>query len=256
MSCVKLTPSVTQSLAATSTTVRYVWFTDWMPAMAMDAASGVLKVANLANSFRVKPAYQTATVRVDDPDAPNSSFGSEVSSDSENFISEATFDLDNVTPGKTFIRFGVAVYLNTAPNNGTADVTLQMAYRQCGSLGAPWTGHLVATSTTEQFQPLTGWLPALGVVKVEATIIVGSTTGNFEVALAYRTALASPELPAAWADVTGTGEWTNGEQNSGEKTVSVTDKMWVQIGVRYNLTEAGSPGQADVAVMLGVRSSG
>ena len=254
MSCVKSVRPAQQHLVATSTTDTLVWFTDWMSAVALDDCVAVLKLANVSGNFRAQPAVQTAGVRGDKPDA-GSVVGSQQTTTGEYFYSVSDFDIDALTVAKTLVRFGVACDISSSPGLGQADVSLELALRQCGKLLAPWSGHLVATSSDDQFVPITEWLPALGVVAFQGTLVISSLTGSFRILLTYRTATASPELPGAW-DPTGRGSayTADGEVNTGELTPTTTGKMWIQLGIRYDLT-SGTLGQADVAALIGVRAS-
>lgn len=256
MSCVTVLPAVQKHLVATSGTDSYEYFTDWMPAIAMDAATATLKLRNLAGYFRATPVVQTADVRTDIPNAPTLIGAlANQAANGEFFISASTFDLATLTTGKTYVRFGVAFDVSTTPSLGQADVTLQVSYRQCGSLGKAWSGHVVARSTDACFVPIGGWLPAMGVVKLEGTIAISGLSGPLELLLAYRTAETSIESPDAWI-TTGMGSalTSAGETNTGELTPTTTGKMWIQPGLKYDLT-SGTFGQADVTVLLGIRSS-
>jgi hypothetical protein len=236
---------------------KHVWFTGWMPAMAMDAANSVIKIRNIANAFRVQAAYQTAVFRTDRPDTP-ATCGSQFNTNSENLVDEADYNLSAVTPGKTWIRFGVAVDVSSAPNFGVGDVTFQLAYRQLGILLPKWTGHLVSTSDTYPiYVPITDWLAALGVVSAEAALGLSSLTGLIQIYPAWRYALASPELPAAWAVLPGAGPYsTDGDTyNTGELAVATAGEMWVQLGLKCVLSSGSNPGQVDITALVGIRSA-
>lgn len=256
MACVRVTPAVQKHLESVNATDSVTWFFDWMPAIAMDEAFAILKMWNTINNFRASLVVQTAAVRTDKPDAPTL-IGSLVNqaADDEYFFTAAAIDLATLVAGKTYVRFGVAHDMSTGSSVGQSDVTLQLSYRQCGSLQAPWVGHLIATSSTNQFTPISGWLPAQSVLKVTGTIAFTSLTGALRIVLTYRTALATPELPDAW-NTTGLGTpiTTAGFTNTTELPVSLSDKMWVQIGVMYWLN-SGTLGQADLMILLGIRSS-
>lgn len=254
MSCVRPLPPAHHHVEATSTTAVCTYLTDWLPGIAMDAATATLKLANTSGSISVQACIQMAIARTDEPSAP-STVGTAQTTNVEYYISAPTFDLATVVPGNAFIRFGVSYKVTTTPNQGQADVIREVAYRQCGVFLPPWRDHLVAVSTTRQFVPVTGWLPALGVLKIEGAVVVSSVTGNFVAIFTYRTAEASPDLPSAW-DTTGIGSAFNGgEQNTGELPVTTTGMMWVQIGVMYYLSSGSTPGNADLSVLLGIRSA-
>lgn len=247
-------PEVTAAISATTTTDVFTWLTGWIPAIAIDDAMATLKIANAVNTIRVQPVVQFAVIRIDKPSAPTT-VGSVQSNDGEYFVSASDYNIGASAPGNTFVRFGVAHHVNTAPNTGRADVAFQLSFRQKGRLLTPWSAHLVATSATKQFIPISGWMTGLDAVKVEGTIVVTDLTGSLELKLTYRTATASPESPDAW-DTTGLGSPinSNSENNTGELTPTTTSKMWVQFGLYYDVT-AGSLGQADVFVLLGIRSA-
>ena len=255
MSCSTMLPPTQLTLVSMSTTKRYTWFTGWMPAMAMDAASATLKLVGVLGAFRGQVAYQLATNRIDKPSAPVA-IGSQQSTDGEYFYSTTDFGLDAATPGVTFIRFGVAHDISTSPNQGVAEATLQVGFKQCSVHLAAWTAHLQTLTTSSQYIPITGWMHTLGVVKVQGTITVTSLVGNFRMILTYRTATTSTESPGLW-DSTGIGSaiTADGESNTGELSVTTTGKMWIQIGIRYELSSGSSLGQADVSVLPGIRHS-
>lgn len=256
MACVTVLPAIQKHLVATSGTDCVEYFSDWMPAIAMDAATAALKLRNVTGYFRATVVVQTADVRTDIPNTPTL-IGAITgqAADGETFFAASTFDLATLTTGKTYVRFGVAYDVSTTPSVGQADVTLQVAFRQCGSLGKVWTGHLVARSTDACFVPIGGWQPAMGVVKLEGTIAISGLTGAVELSLAYRTATTSVESPDAWI-TTGMGSalTSAGETNTGELTPTTTGKMWIQPGLKYDLS-SGTFGQMDVSVLLGIRSS-
>ena len=256
MSCVKVTPQVQLRLESQNTADVFTTFTEWLAAMAMDDATITMKMWNTSNNFRATPAVQTAEIRTDKPDAP-AAIGSLVNqtADGEYFFEATTVDLAAHTAGATFVRFGVIHDVSSVPNLGQADVTLQVAYRQCGALQAPWSGTLVATTSDNHFVPIGGWMPALGVTALEGTIVVTSLSGGLSIDLTYRTAVATPGLPGAWAtSVLVTPITAAGESNTGEQAVAVTDRMWLQPGLRF-WRNTGTFAQAEVSVVLGVRSS-
>jgi hypothetical protein len=225
-----------------------------MHAIAMDAAAAILKMANLAGNFRATPVVQTAAVRTDKPDSA-SGIGtlSNQAASGEYYFDAADFSLSALTAAKTFVRFGL-LYDVSSVGQGQADVQLEVWYRQCGYLLAPVSVHVVATDAQLRYLPLSGWLPALGVVKVEGTIVISSLTDDLTAQLTFRTAETSPEDPDDWDDTgIGTPRSANIEENTGELTVNTNGKGLIQIGLMYS--SSGSFGQADIAVALGIRTS-
>lgn len=132
-------------------------------------------------------------------------------------------------------------------------MSLQLSMLQLGSVSRPWSGHLVATSSNKQFLPVGPWMPALSALKFQPTLIVSDIGGNLEINFTYRTAATSPETPDPW-NTSGllTPITMNSEANYGEQAPTLTNKMWVQPGLYYDVT-SGTLGQADVSVLLGVR---
>lgn len=252
MSCVETTTEARATVWAMSTTEVPHWLTEWMPAIGMDDATAVMKVSNVAGGVALRPVVQVAEVRPDKPSAA-AAIGTSKTTNDDFFFSASDFSLAAKTAGNTYVRFGVMVKISSAPGMGQADVCLQLALRQCGALLAPATAHLVATSATKQYLPITGFLPVLGVSKVELTAIVSSLLGGLEGMLTFRLASTSPEDPEAWDD-TGIGSVfdADGESNDGEQTYTATGAMWVQFGFMYYT--AGGVGQADVTLLIGVRS--
>jgi hypothetical protein len=254
MSCVKTTGPMQKRLRTTSTTPVIEWFTPWMPAIAMDAATAVLKMVNVAGNFRATPVVQTATVRTDKPSSASTigALSGQTATD-EYYFDEADFSLSALTAGKTFVRFGL-LYDVSSVGQGQADVQLEVWFRQCGYLLPPVTVHVDATTADLRFIPLSGWLPTLGVVKVEGTIVITSLTDDLTAVLTYRTSDTSPEEADTWNQSgIGTPRSADIEENTGEQTVSTSNKALIQVGLMYS--SSGTFGQADIAVAIGIRTS-
>jgi hypothetical protein len=216
---------------------------------------GTLKLSNMVNNMRVVLATQVAEVRIDRPSAPVPLAGfTPHSADGDYYYSAGDIGVAALVAGQTFIRFGLSQTVSSAPNTGRADANLQVASRQLGRLIAPWSGHLVATTTTSQFVPIARWMPAPSVVTFAGTYILTSVTGNFQMRLTYRTAATSPDNADAWAS--GFGSFIpSGEDNTGELTPTTTGKMWIQLGVEYSLSAGTTPGNADLMVLVGIREA-
>lgn len=256
--CIITTPEYSTSVSALVTTDTFTWLTPFMPCIAMDQAIGTLKLLNMVGAMRITPAVQYAVTRTDTPSAPTTK-GSTYSSDNEYFISVSDWDVGTDAPGNAYVRFGIAQHVNSVPNTGRADASLQVCIRQHGTPLEPWTGHLVTTSSTvEIFVPTSDWMPALAAYAYEAVVIARGFTGLFTMQLTYRTAATSPENPDAWNPMmTALGSLINspGETNSGELNPTLTNKMWVQFGIVYVLSGGSTPGQADVTILPAVRST-
>lgn len=255
MAIVKVLPEVNLAVSsANAVAAKYTmfWFSGFTPCIAADLAIGTVKVANCQGSVELTPMVQFAEVRPDKPRAPAVVAGfTPITADNEYFV---TFSMASA-PGNTYVRFGLGVRV-TAAGTGTADVGMQVSLQQLGMLLSPWVGHLVATSTTTLYIPIGPWMPALGITAFEATTVVSDITGNAAADLVYRTAEKSIESPDAWsAGILSAALTANGEANSGERTVSLTGKMWVQPGLLYKLTSGSTAGQMDISVLLGVRQA-
>jgi len=256
MACVRVTDPVQHHLITSAATDSIQYFTEWMPAIGMEDALATLKLANVSGGFRATVVVQTAAVRADKPDAPTliGSIANQTSDD-EFFFSAATVGIGTLVEGKAWVRFGVAYDVSSTPAVGQADVTLQLAIRQCGSMLAPWTGTLSTVTSEDGFVAITGWLPALAVVDFQATIVLSSKVGAIRLKLTYRTAETSPEAADTW-DPTGLGNdlSADGETTQGALAPTTTGKMWIQLGIRFDLT-SGTYAQADVAALIGIRSA-
>lgn len=221
--------------------------------MGMDDASATLQLVGVLGNFRGQVAYQLAATRTDKPSAPVA-IGSQQTADGEFYYSTSDFALSAATPGNSFIRFGVAHDLSSAPSQGVAEATLVVSVRQCGSHMGAWSGHLDTTTTASKYVPITAWVHTLSAVNIQIAIVLASLTGLAQVTLTYRTATASRDVPGTW-DSAGLGSTltATGETNSGEPTT--TGKMWIQFGLKYELSSGSSLGQVDVSVLPQLRHS-
>lgn len=254
MAIVTTTPEVPVALSTVTVSNTFTWLTGWMPAIAMDQAIAILKLRNMSGTIRVQPCYQLADTRTDKPSAPVLVGQTLYATDDEYCVPASDYAIGGVTPGVTYIRFGLASKLNTAPNTGTADATFQISTLSLGMLLPPWMGHPVATDATKMFVPITGWLSVLSVLTFEATVVIADLLGGFGMKLTYRTADASPEDPDAW-NTTGLGSLldSNGESSSTELSPTTTAKALIQLG--FYCQSTSGIGQADVSVLLGIRQA-
>ncbi len=131
-----------------------------------------------------------------------------------------------------------------------------MAYARCGELIGSGNWQINSTTTSEQFQVISGWLPTILVEKVKLAAICAGLTGNLEWRLAYRTAATQKSLPSAWSNVTdASAPYGTGEINTGDLALTLSLKMWVQFAVSYKVPAVGDSGQASLTTALGVRRS-
>lgn len=246
MSCSTTFGPTQKTLVATSTTLQYEWMGGWELAIGVTALKAVIK-RRTATAFQAQFAIQTAPVRTDKPNAPVP-LGTPTSGEGE--TCSTVIDLTSYTSGNFWIRVGVA-YSATSATVGSCDVTFTGGLSRCGrSLGVQ-VFTLSTLSTTNAYQPITGWQPALDLEVIKAAIVTTGIIGNFRFRLAYRRATTSQEVPGAWStDLTS--EWSqNGEAALSDTPLpSVGAEMWVQIGIQYYLSTGSALGQATVSVAL------
>jgi hypothetical protein len=210
----------------------------------LSSFDAVVKAKAVSGSFRCQVVVQYAAVRTDEPDSP-SSVGSALTGAGEALVSSG--DISGTTANKMWRRYGIKYDL-TSGSAATADVELQVVENTCGEVLTSWSGVLVASTSTRAFQEVGMWVPASLAKKIKAAVVVNSLSGNFQWCLTYRTATTSKDVPDAW-----TADWdtlrTATEVNTGELSPTLTGKMWVQIGIQYNLS-GSTPGQAFVQIVL------
>jgi len=233
-----LTRYAEHHLVATSSTVQYEWYTDWLPTDGVDNIRAVLKAKNTSGGqFGWQLAIQYATVRADNPDTPGT-LGTQQDSDGEYVTGDLA--VGTSMQSKRLFRLGVAYFSAGAAVQG--DVALVASWKSVGTiLGAQTVNLEVVDSGGIKYMPLTGWVPATFMAKIKAAFILSglTITSNFRYQLAYQLATTSVQQPDAWA--TAEASWTtpstaNNERNTGEITVSASSKMWFRLGVAYSMT--------------------
>lgn len=256
MTCGSLTPAVQRSLNALPDRAAYEWFTEWMPCTGVDKFLALLVNRNVQGNFRSQVAAQWAAVRTDESGLSVTTYGSAASGAGQATINSG--DISSTSDEKFFVRFGVKYDLSTGSTAASAEVQLQVAYDSCGRVVGASSEQLQATSSTNSFKALTPWLPAMHAAKVKAAMVVNSLTGDFQWRMTYRTAEHFKEVPSAW-----TVDWNPGagglnpfrtatEVNTTELAPTLTDKMWVQYGIQFNLSSTNQ-GQATVNAAVAVR---
>lgn len=251
MSCGRLTKEVQKPLNAYSTSDEaYEWFTDWIPCTGVDGARTVLRIAAINGNFQGRVVYQTATVRTNKPNGPTTDDGWNTSEGA--YYHE--FDLTTVTDDYFFIRFGVEFSGHTS-TLGSADVSLQVAYRAKGMHRGSISKNLIALDTAAnliQREIITDWIPASEVSKFNAAYVVSEADANFQFRYAYQTAATTVEEPDAWTSV---GSWnTSGDQedNLNDQSPTVSSKMWVRFALEYSCASLKNQ-RANVSTVLMTR---
>ena len=110
--------------------------------------------------------------------------------------------------------------------------------------------HLVATpNAVAVYEWFTPWMPATGVSNVKAVLKRRALTGNFRAQVAYQTAAVRPDLPDTPAKIgsaqAGAGEYCTGVVDVSAGTATAG---FIRYGAAIDLSAAGDPGQADVAL--------
>lgn len=235
-----LMPYTEERLVATSTTVQYEWYTDWMPTEGIDNIRSVLKGKNATGSyFSFQLAVQYAAVRVDEPGAPGTLGAAQVGS-----VEYQTGDLSvatNMAANRLF-RLGIA-YFTAQGGSGVqqGDVGLQASWKQTGTSLGTTRVTLEVVDTGTKYAVLTRWMPATLMTKIKAAFVLTSITGassNLKYQLAYQTAETKVQQPKAWTNAEAgftTPQNTYDERNTGERDLTTTD-MWFRLGVAYALT--------------------
>lgn len=231
-----LTAFTQRRLVATSSTVVYEWFTEWLPCDGVDAIRAVLKAKQAGANFAWQLAIQYAPVRVDEPDAP-STLGNQTTGSNE--MQTGDISVSATTPSKRLFRLGIAYSSASGVTQG--DVSLVASWKSVATpLGARRVTLAVADTGTK-YEVLTDWMPATFMSKVKAVFMLNSITGatsQLRYRLAIQTAGTSVQQPNAWTDLEAgwtTPSVTYSERNTGELSVSTTD-MWFRLAVAYGMT--------------------
>lgn len=237
-------------LIATSTDVLYYWFTGWQPAIGLDDIKSGVHLKGISGNIQARLAIQVANVRTDNPSTP-----AILESSYSNTQDRCTgvLDVSATTSTPMFVRFGVAYNLSSGTTPGQADVSVDFSWPACGQAAGGGTFALLAPDTNSRYQAISGWIPAIFADIAKAAIVVTATIGNFRCQLAYRTATSFKESTSGWSsNLEELWHGGNGEYTTGEKTLSASSSMWVQVGIEYSLS-SGTNGSAQVSVAAAVR---
>ena len=253
MSCGRQTPYVQKSVIAVTVTTAagYEAVTDPIPCEGIDEFRAVIKVKSVTGNVQTRPIYRLFPVRVD---APNDWV--EAGSWSDGDEDEDSMEVTVATAGAFFIQCGFAY---ASSSTGTADVGMQVAYDQCGEVVGNWQGVLQAFSSSNTFQPVTGWIPAIHATKVKMALISTGADSNFQYTVGFQKATYLPESPSAWDttwDTAPTGAPYDGneENNTGEMVEAWGTIGWVRFGIAYKIS-SGTFAQAYVSAATAIRNS-
>ena len=242
--------AIQKRLDCSTTSLTYVWFTNFFPCIGVDKAKAVLKNRAVSGNFQSQLCVQYASVRTDMPDAP-SAVGSPLVGAGESCT--GVVDIATDTASKLYMRVGVAHSLSSGSSLGGADVTLDLSYVACGRIVSTVSREYLAYSTTSVSQAISGWLPALEVEEIKVGVVVSGLTGNAQWRICWRIATTSTEAPGAWTTTESFRNTNNTEVNTGEITISAASDMYIQIGAEVSLSSGSTPAQVTLVTALAVR---
>ena len=245
-------PPTENTVYPLNTTAVYKWYTDWLPALALDKIKTNLKAKNVSGNHQCRVACQTAATRGDNPDSPTQLESSWMTGMNERC--SGILDITANTNMAWLVRFGVAYNLTSGSTPGSADVGLEITYDTYGRLLGSPSFDLFAADTSNYYRILGPWMPAIHVDKVKAAIIVHNASTNFQCRLAVRTANTAIESPGAWTTTFDAWHSGAGEFNPGELSPSSSSDMYIQLGLQYAMS-SGTNGIANVTVHHGIRRS-
>jgi len=256
MACGGVTAERSERLVTTVTDIIYVPYVGWISALGVEKIKGaLLRSASLVQgtgNHQFKLAIQVAKIRTDKPEPWKTVGPTWFDNNGEDCTQEQ--DISGDTDGALFVRFGIAHRLSAGTASlGQTDCGLQVGYESCGGVIGGTTLALKTSTTEDCYSPVSGFLPAMTVDRIMASIVTTSSSGNFQCRLAYRTATASQSVPGAWSTTFDAWHAGDGEWNTGLLTPTLANDMWVQIGLQYALSSGTSPGQGTVSVLSAVR---
>ncbi len=169
-----LTAQVERHLVSNNTTPLQEWFTDWMSCDGVDNIRSVLKSKNATGaSFSFQLVIQYVPVRVDaNPTAPTT-----LGAAQSNNVEYQTGDISVATDmgSNRLFRLGIQ-YSSAQAGVQQADVYLQASWKQVGTdLGGRRVTLAVADSS-DKYEVLTPWIPAIYMAKVKAAFVLTSIT--------------------------------------------------------------------------------
>ena len=255
MACGGVTGLVQHQLTALSATGVVKWFTDWMPCVGMDTIIPFMRCRNASTDyFEAQIVLQTANVLTSEPNSVQTVGAQQTPSSGIFNYNPGTTDISSNTSGAMFVRFGVSYEYTSGQSQCSADIELQVSYKQCGAIRGAGSFDLATSTTALRYQTVTGMVPAVEITKVKAAVSCTSLTGNFQWRVYYRTAQTTPDTVGAWSVVTdASAPYQAGNTNTGELSVSPGSNMWVQFAIGYNLSSAGD-GQASLTAAVATRS--
>ncbi|MEQ1568634.1 MAG: hypothetical protein ABMA64_23550 [Myxococcota bacterium] len=257
MSCNKILPPAGGEYQTYTTSVSYVWLTDYLLAPGMSIADVLVLLRSLTGSFNAKPAYQTAPVRAEGPDAPVVFAGGAYATTAGYTLYHEPLTLGD----RLLVRFGLAFKNGSGTALGAGQAQVRVAVRQCAMVVATGgdTINPAQTSTADiNYTPIGEFRPCVGLSKLMGAFIVSDNESNhLEYQLVVRTAL-DPRAPNSWQ--TAELAWTtpntpNSERNTGFLTVpagaNLTSNLLFQVGIAYRKRSGatGNP-RASISVVV------
>ena len=235
---------------------RFEPMTDWVDATGIDRATFAWRNAG-STALYTRPAFQSAVVRTEKPDAWALLGTDAVSNDGE--AVDGPWDMTGYLGGKKWVRFGFGHTANTG-SFAQGDVFMTVSCDTWGTPVASRRFQVATDSTDKQVMAISAWLPAMHVDKAKLTVAT-LALANLYVQPVFQTATTLTSTANAWQ--TATSDWTPsvGTNSSDQETTtgevapnSLGTHMWVRFGIAYWLN-GGTRGQADVSVSLSVRTA-
>jgi hypothetical protein len=254
MTCGSITGEETERLNATTATFSYRWMTDWESCVGLDSIMATLRGrACSSDNLEVQLVQQIALVRTDKPGLPVLKGTLQSPTSGAFSYNTGVIDISSDTAPAAYVRWGVAYRHTSGQAQASGDVGLEVAFTRCGEVVEAGSWQIDTSTTSVRYLPIGEWLPALLVNKVKLAAICTNLSGPIQWRLVMRTAATDKEEPGAWSNVTDiNAPYGAGEINTGDLSVSLGANMWVQFGLVYNLSSAGT-GQASISAALGVR---
>lgn len=250
--CIAELARVERQLTPYGGSTHYEWFTEWIPCTGIKTVRVAWSQRAESGTFSGRPAYQLAEVRTDLPD-DGTEFTAGFQTGEGAWTAEEDLSGAGETPDHFWIRFGVAY---KATGSGSATVGLNVTLENYGEVAGARSGIMVsALSTTDNFVPVSGWIPTVRIQQIKAALVYSDATGGIRVGLATQTADSDRLQPNSWT-VFDTSLAAPTSANT-ERLIADTsftpqsdNAMWVRFGIVYDYVT--TVGYAEVACAVGV----
>jgi hypothetical protein len=238
--------------------------TAWIWCTGIDIFRARFWATTPGSSFRGKVAYQTATARIDTPNAwygvgayigPGTSVpvgtGAPGSIQDVNVIAGGA---GPTTKAGYWIRFGVLYNSATGGTMAQADVELEISFACYGEHLVTKQLVLNSRSTTDDNVLLSPVFSAAGISKLKVAIVPVSQDSHARWRPVYRTGTYDRNILGSWTSLLAASTWYSGSTptNTDEVAVSTSD-AFAQVGLGFSSDTAGSQARATLIVHAAVR---